>query len=708
MTQPDGANRITWRDWDEAAFEAAKSEGKPVLLTLGATWCHWCHVMDQTSYSDSRVIRLVNSRFIPVRVDVDQRPDISLRYNQGGFPSVAFLSGDGEILAGRPYTPPDEMVALLEGVCSGEISLVGEPVPERPSPAASTAVGDSDQAVLKRLTELYDEKFGGFGVEPKQPPWEALHFLTARHGMTGDRATLRMVETTLQGMWQGIYDNKGQGFFRYSVSRDWKVPHYEKMLVSNASLAMAYLEAFQVTRKAQYRAAGEGALSYLLSTLFSPDDGLFFASQDADEPYYQMSWRDRDASHPPPIDRTLYGGWNALAAHALLQAGNVTGNQGYMRLGCDILEKLWWESWAPSSGLRRLSGEASNASPILADQLHLLRAYLTLYQSTGRPDALARAAGIASTVETLFGAPDGGCYDTTQPRSFEAGLLPREQPVLDNAHRAEALLALSHLTGDTGYGDRAAAALSVFETVVPGRELSRDPRVPSHGGGRGGIVPPRGFRLGPGTRHADPRSGQFRAGGRFIPRRLSPSASRRCRHIRSPPAGAAPGCGARCRADSGAGLPGARGGGPVCLHGQPMPGTHHHAAGSQGNGPIPPLGHRAVLRPAPLEYSIAAPWRWTRAWPRDPLGRRGRGGWLTARNMRWLPASSMQSPPTRAEATSVISLSPVLARPGASPKLRCRSTSALSPRRSARVAGSSSPALATRRGSSKAIRMRPG
>ena len=469
MAQPDGANKITWRDWDEAAFESAKSEGKPVLLTLGATWCHWCHVMDQTSYSDSRVIRLVNSRFIPVRVDVDQRPDISLRYNQGGFPSVAFLSGDGEILAGRPYTPPDEMVALLERVCSGEISSDGEPVPERPSPAARTAPHDSDQAIVERLTELYDEKFGGFGVEPKQPPWEALHFLTARHGMTSDRATLRIVEATLQGMWQGIYDNKGQGFFRYSVSRDWKVPHYEKMLVSNASLAMAYLEAFQVTRKAQYRAAGEGALSYLLSTLFSPDDGLFFASQDADEPYYQRSWRDRDASDPPPIDRTLYGGWNALAAHALLQAGNVTGNQGYMRLGCDILEKLWWESWAPSAGLRRLSGEASNASPILADQLHLLRAYLTLYQSTGRPDALARAAGIAATVETLFGAPDGGCYDTTQPRSFEAGLLPREQPVLDNAHWAEALLTLSHLTGDTGYGDRAAAALSVFETVVPGK-----------------------------------------------------------------------------------------------------------------------------------------------------------------------------------------------------------------------------------------------
>ena len=101
MSQLPGADAISWRDWNEEAFEASRSEGKPVLLTLGATWCHWCHVMDQTSYSDQRVIELVNSRFVPVRVDVDQRPDISLRYNQGGFPSVAFLTGDGEFLTGR-------------------------------------------------------------------------------------------------------------------------------------------------------------------------------------------------------------------------------------------------------------------------------------------------------------------------------------------------------------------------------------------------------------------------------------------------------------------------------------------------------------------------------------------------------------------------------------------------------------------------------
>ena len=107
---------IPWRDWGDKAFAAAHSESKPVLLALTATWCHWCHVMDETSYSHPDVIDIVNKHFIPVRVDVDQRPDLSARYNQGGFPSLAFLDTDGRVIAGRVYTPPDEMIKLLQQV----------------------------------------------------------------------------------------------------------------------------------------------------------------------------------------------------------------------------------------------------------------------------------------------------------------------------------------------------------------------------------------------------------------------------------------------------------------------------------------------------------------------------------------------------------------------------------------------------------------
>ncbi len=474
MSQHDNSQQIAWREWNEEAFEDARAEEKPVLLTLGATWCHWCHVMDETAYSDERVIGLVNSRFIPVRVDVDQRPDISLRYNQGGFPSVAFITGTGDFITGRPYTPSDEMVTLLEQVSSGEVPAHDGRAAATPSQTGGSSGGASVDAVRERLQELYDAEFGGFGLEPKQPPWEALQFLTARYGRTGDREQFAMVEATLQGMWHGIYDRKDQGFFRYAVSRDWKVPHYEKMLVSNASLARSYLEAFQITGKAVYRTAVEGILEYLLNNLFDTQNGLFHASQDADEPFYQMSWKDRDATDAPPIDRTLYAGWNALAAQALLDASNVLGDAGQRSIASDIIEKLWQESWTPTGGLRRRAAQSTDGTPILADQVHLLRALLALYQCTGAAKCLGRAEEVAGSVQRLFGGSDGGCFDTVAPSSFEATFLRREQPVLENAHWAEALLTLSYLTGDSGYSQRGAAALEVFEPVVPGSSYLGD------------------------------------------------------------------------------------------------------------------------------------------------------------------------------------------------------------------------------------------
>ena len=460
---------ISWREWNESAFATARSEGKPLLLTLTATWCHWCHVMDQTSYSDGRVIERINSGFIPMRVDVDRRPDISRRYNQGGFPSVAALGHDGGLLAGRVYTPPEEMLELLERVTAS--------FPEPPEPVASRSrpgpggypyggAGESpDERVLRRLEELYDPLYGGFGREPKQPPWEGLRFFLDLYGRYGGKHYRKMVTDSLDGIIAGLYDEKDQGFFRYSVSRDWKVPHYEKMVVTNANLATLLLETYQLIRKPSYKKAAIGALHYLETTLYDGDSGLFASSQDAWEDFYRLPWKDRDTAEKPTVDRTAYTGWNAWAAGAFVKAAGVLGTASYRRVGVRTLENLWSQTWDQDTGLRHAVGGTGEQPLMLEDHVAFLRASLDLYQATADAVHLQRAVLVADCIDRLFGPAEGGYVDVAGAGSVGVPL-SGDRPVLENSLLAEALVVLGCLTGDDSRQERAALALEAFEEVV--------------------------------------------------------------------------------------------------------------------------------------------------------------------------------------------------------------------------------------------------
>ena len=465
------AHSIHWREWSEEAFRSAQQEGKPILLTLTATWCHWCHVMDQTSYSHPQVIQLVNSKFIPVRVDVDQRPDISRRYNQGGFPSVAFLDAQGQLFTGRVYTPPEEMLHLLEQVGAGfksseQVRAGLKPALTKPSPRD---VQESPTVqVLRWLEELYDPDFGGFGLEPKQPPWEGLKLLLVLYSRSGDRGLLKMVTTTLDSIRVGLYDQKDQGFFRYSVSRDWKVPHYEKMLSTNASLICLYLEAYQITRRKAYKDAASGALNYLLNILYDHQRGLFYASQDADEEYYRLPWKDRDRAAIPSIDRTFYTGLNAMAASSLVKAFAALGNGYYLKIATQVMDTLWNQRRRPDGSFPHIVGSSSSQPGFLSDHVHILRAWLALYQATGQIEHLGRAIGVAENIQQLFSAPDGGFYDVTEGLAPADHLFLREKPVLENSLLAEVLVGLSCLTGNDAYLTLARETLEVFQGVAPG------------------------------------------------------------------------------------------------------------------------------------------------------------------------------------------------------------------------------------------------
>ena len=468
MTGEPSLSSVAWRDLGEQSFLASRTEGKPVLLALTASWCHWCHVMDQTSYSDPKVIELINKWFIPVRVDADQRPDLSARYNQGGFPSVAFLDRDGAVIDGRVYAPPDEMVRLLERIRSSYpkgTSLVAPPAGSAHDGPPRVQEGAAAGLVRRRLEELYDPLFGGFGDEPKQPPGEGVELLLSLYQRNGERRLREMACRTLDGILDGLFDHRDGGFFRYSVARDWRVAHYEKMLATNARLVSSFLTAFQVTGKSAYKSAARGALDYLLTTLRDPVTGLFWASQNADEDYYKLPWNNRDSAAQPSIDTTLYTSWNALAASALVHAFGVLGTPAYLKQAVHVLETLWGEFQGTGLGLTHVVKEPSGQPRFLADHVHALSAFLDLYQTSGDRTQLQRAEAVFEAIRQLFTAPDAGFFDVSQTETPMPGI----EPVLENALLAEGLITLATITGEERYLDAARATLAVFSAAVPGR-----------------------------------------------------------------------------------------------------------------------------------------------------------------------------------------------------------------------------------------------
>src|SRR5579884_2397842 len=242
--RPNRAGEIHWREWDDSAFAHAREQDKPILLAISAVWCHWCHVMDETSYSDPSIIEVINERYVPVRVDNDRRPDVNARYNQGGWPSTAFLTPDGSLLAGATYLPPEQMRSALEQVAQfyktnrEQIAQRAQQLRESRADRAAACEELRDEIVayaMQTLAEAYDEEFGGFGDAPKFPMIDALEFLLQEFRATGDQRAYTMVAKTLLAMSSaGMYDHVEGGFFRYSTTRDWSVPHFEKMTEDHA------------------------------------------------------------------------------------------------------------------------------------------------------------------------------------------------------------------------------------------------------------------------------------------------------------------------------------------------------------------------------------------------------------------------------------------------------------------------------------------
>ena len=282
--------------------------------------------MEQNTYNNPEMAKFIDERFVPIRVDTDQRPDINARYNLGGWPTTAILTPDGALLTGVLYAPPEHLRPFLEQALKmfkekRAVLPTIEPHDEHCTPVAPKPVLDD---VFEALKHIYDPRYGGFGREPKFPQHNLLRFLLAlsKHKKHGKEAK-KMLSHTLLTMSKGqIYDQEEGGFYRYSTRQNWDQPHWEKMLDDNAQLITVYTEAAQVLKKPELKKIGDKSIAFVLNKFFDKKTKAFFASQDADEAYCLLSLGERkNVKHPPEIDKTIYADKNALIIEALLTAG---------------------------------------------------------------------------------------------------------------------------------------------------------------------------------------------------------------------------------------------------------------------------------------------------------------------------------------------------------------------------------------------------
>ena len=467
-------NPVEWYPWGEEALERARREDKPILLSIGYAACHWCHVMAHESFEDEETAAVMNERFVNVKVDREERPDLDSLYmdavvamtGHGGWPMTVFLLPSGEPFLGGTYFPPeprhglpsfrDVLVAVSDAYRERRedvarqagtlVEALQRSAAVRPSadPLTESLLGEAERGLRRQ----FDSEWGGFGGAPKFPPASALEFLLRRHHRTGDEETLAMVTRTLDGMAAGgMYDLLGGGFHRYSVDERWLVPHFEKMLYDNALLASAYLHGWLVTAEERYREVAEATLDYLLRELRLPDGG-FASAQDADtdgvegltftwtadegvpaellrpfehgrsilrgaldEELRQRLLELRERRPKPLRDDKAIAAWNGLALAALAEAGHRLDRADFLLAACELAEFLLGPLSDEHGRLHRSWRAGRARNPgYLEDYADVANGLYELHVATGELRWLREANRLARLAVELFADAENGGF----------------------------------------------------------------------------------------------------------------------------------------------------------------------------------------------------------------------------------------------------------------------------------------------------------
>jgi uncharacterized protein YyaL (SSP411 family) len=466
-------NPVDGYPWGEKAFERARTEDKPILLSVGYAACHWCHVMEHESFEDAATARLMNERFVNVKVDREERPDVDSLYmdavvalsGHGGWPMTVFLTPDGAPFFGGTYYPPEPrhgMPAfrqLLEAISDAYreqrddvarqaqtlVEAIERSARARPS---SDPLTSSILAEARRGLEVgFDPAYGGWGRAPKFPPAPTLEFLLRVHARTGDERALQMVTATLDGMAAGgMYDLVGGGFHRYSVDAEWLVPHFEKMLYDNALLAAAYLHAWVVTGGERYREVVERTLDYVLREL-RLEGGALASSQDADTDGVEgltFTWAPgegapeellqpfehgrfvlrgelddetrrrlfdlREQRPKPARDDKVIASWNGLALAALAEAARRLERADYLDAARELGEFLLGPLSRDGRLLRSYRDGRTSGTGYLDDHANVAHGLLELHVATGELRWLEEANRLARLAVELFADDEHGGF----------------------------------------------------------------------------------------------------------------------------------------------------------------------------------------------------------------------------------------------------------------------------------------------------------
>jgi len=468
--RPNRAPLVEWREWGEDAFREAREKDKPVCLCITAFWCGVCQRMDETTFSDD-VVTVLNAFFVPVRVEESQRPDVDLRYNQGGWPTIVFLTPAADLLFSTNYLDPEAFMQLLVQLADAhqrDPSALSGAARRTGLQAEGTAPGGPAAplrpAIVAEITGmlqgLADPVHGGFGSGDKLLHTEANEFLLYLHETTGERPYLEPVVLMLDSLRRSrTFDRDDGGFFRYSSRPDWQEPHPEKLLDDQAALLGNYLHAYLLTDELRFRRTAEELIDYLDGTLFDGQIGAFSGCQD----YVRLEAQgpgDADGGLMPVLDQVIYCDANARVVSAYLRAWWLLGRGDCLARALEVTSWLWDHLRAPDGGMYHYWDGAAQAPGMLMDVVRTGEALLDAYAYLGDRVWLRRAEQLAVNVLSRYRNPAGGFFDIA--KAGRAALGVRMTVLTQNAALAALFLRLAALGNQRQYREQARWALQPF------------------------------------------------------------------------------------------------------------------------------------------------------------------------------------------------------------------------------------------------------